>query len=97
MSQVTARPCGRFARNVSRARRTLFLATVALALALATASPALAADGVGLAGRTNDKLITFFCFGVIAFFPLLIVTLTIIQSRLEARKERRRYDLERLS
>jgi len=82
---------------VSRARRTLFLATVALALALATASPALAADGVGLAGRTNDKLITFFCFGVIAFFPLLIITLTIIQSRLEARKERRRYDLERLS
>ena len=82
---------------MSRARRTLFLATVALALALATASPALAADGVGLAGRTNDKLITFFCFGVIAFFPLLIITLTIIQSRLEARKERRRYDLERLS
>jgi len=64
---------------------------------MASAPAAFAADGVGLAGRTNDKLITFVCFGVIAFFPLLIITLTLIQSRLEARKERRRYDLERLS
>ena len=76
--------------------RILGLAGLALLLVLAVASPAMAADGVGLAGRTNDKMITFFCFGVIAFFPLLIITLTIIQSRLEARKERRRYDLERL-
>ncbi len=76
--------------------RILGLAVLALGLLLAIASPAMAADGVGLAGRTNDKMITFFCFGVIAFFPLLIITLTIIQSRLEARKERRRYDLERL-
>lgn len=76
--------------------RILGLAGLALLLVLAVASPAMAADGVGIAGRTNDKMITFFCFGVIAFFPLLIITLTIIQSRLEARKERRRYDLERL-
>ena len=65
-------------------------------LLMAVAAPAMAADGVGLAGRTNDKMITFFCFGVIAFFPLLIITLTIIQSRLENRKEQRRSDLERL-
>ena len=63
---------------------------------MAVASPAMAADGVGLAGRTNDKMITFFMFGVIAFFPLLIITLTIIQTRLENRKEQRRSDLERL-
>ena len=56
----------------------------------------MAADGVGLAGRTNDKMITFFCFGVIAFFPLLVITLSAIQGRLEKRKEQRRYDLERL-
>ena len=36
-------------------------------------------------------------FGVIAFFPILEITLAAIQGRLEARKERRRYDLERLS
>ena len=68
----------------------------ALLLLLAVASPAMAADGVGLAGRTNDKMITFFMFGVIVFFPLLIITLTVIQTRLENRKEQRRSDLERL-
>ena len=73
------------------------LLALVLGLLLALASPAMAADGVGIAGRTNDKMITFFCFGVIAFFPMLITALTIIQSRLEARMERRRYDLERLS
>ena len=73
------------------------LTALALLLLMAVAAPAMAADGVGLAGRTNDKMITFFCFGVIAFFPLLIITLTIIQTRLENRKEQRRSDLERLS
>lgn len=72
------------------------ISVLAMMLLLAVAAPAMAADGVGLAGRTNDKLITFFCFGVIAFFPLLIIALTLIQTRLEKRKEQRRYDLERL-
>jgi hypothetical protein len=68
------------------------------ALVLLVAAPAaFAADGVGLAGRTDDKTITFFCFGVIAFFPILVTALSLIQGRLEKRKERRRYDLERLS
>ena len=93
------RPCARFAR-VSRSgrihTRIAGLTVLALLMLMAVAAPALAADGVGLAGRTNDKLITFFCFGVIAFFPLLIITLTIIQTRLENRKEQRRSDLERL-
>jgi len=74
----------------------LGLTVLALLLLMAVAAPAMAADGVGIAGRTNDKMITFFCFGVIAFFPLLIITLTIIQTRLENRKEQRRSDLERL-
>jgi hypothetical protein len=68
----------------------------ALVVLLVMAPAAMAADGVGLAGRTDDKLITFFCFGVIAFFPLLVITLSLIQGRLEKRKEQRRYDLERL-
>jgi hypothetical protein len=69
----------------------------AAALALVAAPVAPAADGIGLAGRVNDLEITLFCFAVIGFFPLLITTLSLIQHRLEARKERRRYDLERLS
>ncbi|MEK6277008.1 MAG: hypothetical protein AABM29_03230 [Actinomycetota bacterium] len=67
------------------------------ALLLALAPAAMADDGVGLAGRVTDKQITLFCFGVIAFFPLLVITLSIIQGKLDARKDRRRYDLERLS
>ena len=56
---------------------------------------ALADNGVGLAGPTTDKTITFFCFGVIAFFAILVIVLSVVQGRLDARKEKRRYDLER--
>lgn len=63
--------------------------------ALLAAPLALADNGVGLAGPTTDKTVTFFCFGVIAFFAALVIILSIVQGRLEARKERRRYDLER--
>ena len=99
---IAAAPAGRSGRFAPVSRcgrihtRIAGLTVLALLLLLAVASPAMAADGVGLAGRTNDKMITFFCFGVIAFFPLLIITLTIIQTRLENRKEQRRSDLERL-
>lgn len=77
--------------------------TTALALLVATfallllAPAAMAADGEGLYGRTDDKVITFFCFGVMAFFTILVTVLSLIQIRGEARKERRRSDLERLS
>jgi hypothetical protein len=68
-------------------------ATVASLLLLAPA--ALAENGVGLAGPTTDKTVTFFCFGVIAFFAALPIVLTLIQSRLEKRKDQRQSDLER--
>jgi len=71
----------------------LFLAAAAL---LVSAPGALAADGVGLYGRTDDKVVTMFMFGVIIFFALLVITLSLIQIRLEGRKERMRADLERL-
>jgi hypothetical protein len=73
-----------------------FAAFCAALLSLLLAAPvALAENGVGLAGPTTDKTVTFFCFGVIAFFAILVIVLSIVQGRLEARKERRRYDLER--
>ena len=56
----------------------------------------MAADGVGLYGRTDDKVITFFAFGVMVFFTALVIILSIVQIRLDNRKERRRYELERL-
>lgn len=62
---------------------------------LVMAPAALAENGVGWAGPTDDKMVTFFCFGVIAFFALLPIVLSLIQGRLEKRKEQRRSDLER--
>lgn len=67
------------------------------ALILATAPAALASEGAGLAGPTTDKTVTFFCFGVIAFFAGLVIVLSLIQNRLERRKEQRRADLARLN
>jgi hypothetical protein len=65
------------------------------ALTLVLAPAALADNGVGLAGPTTDKTVTFFCFGVIGFFAILVITMSVIQGRLEKRKEIRRQDLEK--
>jgi putative copper export protein len=77
--------------------RCLALALLTAACALLVLAPAaLAADGVGLYGRTNDKVVTFFAFGLIAFFSILVTVLSLIQIRLDNRKQRRKEDLERL-
>ena len=67
----------------------------ALAIVLVAAPAALADNGVGLAGPTSDKTVTFFCFGVIGFFAILPIVLSVIQASLERRKERRQHDLKR--
>jgi hypothetical protein len=79
-----------------RTPRTVILIGLALASLLALAPVAMGADGEGLYGRTDDKVITFFSFGVIAFFAILVIVLSIVQHRLEGRKERVREDIERL-
>ena len=78
------------------AKFVLTAALVALAGLLVVAPGAMAADGVGLWGRTDDRVITFWAFAVIAFFAIFVVVLSLIQIRLEGRKERMREDLERL-
>lgn len=70
---------------------------VALSALLLSAPAALADNGVGLAGPTTDKTVTFFCFGVIAFFAILVIVMSLIQENLERRKERRRGDFRRFS
>ena len=67
------------------------------ALMLAAAPMAMADEGVGLAGPTTDKTVTFFCFGVIAFFAALPIVLSLIQGKLEKRKEQRKGDLARFN
>jgi peptidoglycan/LPS O-acetylase OafA/YrhL len=81
---------------VNRAARTVSILLVAASALLAFAPSALAADGVGIWGRTDDKVVTFFAFGVMAFFVIFVITLSLIQIRLENRKERAREELERL-
>ena len=76
-------------------KRAAALFLLALTTMLVAAPMALADNGEGLIGKADDKTVTFFCFGVIGFFAILVVVLTLIQERLERRKERRRYDLER--
>jgi len=81
---------------VRRVQRLLLLAFSSAVSMLVAAPAALAADGVGLWGRTDDKVVTYFSFAVMAFFTVLVIALTIIQSRLESRKDRAREELERL-
>ena len=45
--------------------------------------------GEGLWGETNDKVITNAGFVIIAGIPLLVLILTLIQTTLERRKDRR--------
>jgi uncharacterized membrane protein len=76
--------------------RRLLVGVFAVVGPLVIAPAAMAADGVGVYGRTDDKVVTFFAFGLIAFFAILVTVLSLIQIRLENRKERRTQDLERL-
>jgi hypothetical protein len=71
--------------------RTTLLTIVLLGL---MAPVALAAEeghdgGEGWWGETNDKVITNASFVVIAGIPVLILVLTLIQSALDRRKDRR--------
>jgi putative copper export protein len=89
--------CARFPDVALPPRRTQITAALsaALSLLLIAAPAALADNGAGLAGPVTDKTVTFFCFGVIAFFAILVIVLSLVQGRLEKRKEMRRHDLER--
>jgi hypothetical protein len=96
MATQPPRPACRCAKFPPVKRASAALLSV-WALMLVAAPAALADEGVGLAGPTTDKTVTFFCFGVIAFFAALVVVLSLIQNKLEKRKEQRRSDLARFN
>jgi hypothetical protein len=71
-----------------RALHTLALTALLLAL---SAPVALAADeGEGWWGETNDKIVTNAGFIIIAAFPVLVFVLSMVQHRLDKRKDARK-------
>jgi preprotein translocase subunit SecG len=71
-----------------RALKTVVLTVALLAI---TAPGALAHDGgEGWWGETNDKVITNAGFILIAFFPLFILVMSLLQWKLEKRKDARK-------
>ena len=72
-------------------RRVLFLLSLALVAALVVAPVALAHDGgQGTYGEANDKVVTNAGFILIAFFPLFVLVMSLIQMSLDKRKDRRK-------
>jgi hypothetical protein len=68
--------------------RTIATTASALLLSLLLAAPALAAKGgEGLYGKTDDKVITNFGYGLMIFFTLLVTVLSIGQHLLDRRKQ----------
>lgn len=53
-------------------------------------------DGRGFYGATNDKVVTNFGFGVIAFFILFVFTMSMLQKALDKRKEARKAAAKKL-
>ncbi|HEX8101917.1 MAG TPA: hypothetical protein VF533_04855 [Solirubrobacteraceae bacterium] len=77
--------------------RRVWTTVSATVLFLALSAPAAFAQaatgndgGEGWWGETNDKIVTNFGFAIIAFFPLFIFVMSILQWRLDKRKERRK-------
>ena len=71
----------------------LVLAVTAL---LIVAAPALAHDGgEGWWGETDDRVVTNAGFILIIFFPLFILFASLLQWRLDKRKERRKAEAKR--
>ncbi len=71
-------------------RLALTTATAALLLLLLAPSALAYNDGRGFYGATNDKVVTNAGFILILFFPLFVLTMSLIQWRLDKRKAARK-------
>jgi hypothetical protein len=67
------------------------IALLVVPIWLLLAAPAFAGDnGEGLVGETDDRIVTFFCLGLIVAFTVLVTLLTLLQNHLEKRKQERK-------
>ena len=74
-----------------RAATTLLLsAMTVLVFAQVALADAENDHGEGWYGETDDRVVTYFGFAVIAFFPLLIFFASMLQWRLDKRKDARK-------
>jgi hypothetical protein len=80
--------------------RALAALPIKAASLLLAAPVALAAQepisGEGSYGAADDRVVTMTGFIVIAFFPLFILTMSLLQWRLEKRKEARKVAAKRI-
>jgi len=71
--------------------KSALVAGLSIFLTLLLTAPAMAHDnGEGLVGETDDRMITFFSLGVVAFFIAVVCLGSYLQSVLEKRKEARK-------
>jgi hypothetical protein len=74
-----------------RALHTLLATAALLVLSAPTALAASGHDGgEGLWGETNDQVITNAGFFLIAFFPLFVMSMSLLLAFLDRRKDRRK-------
>jgi preprotein translocase subunit SecG len=77
-------------------RRTLLTLLLTLASFVAAVSVAFAESdaghdgGEGIVGETDDKIVTNFGFVLIAAFPVIILVASLIQGKLDKRKDARK-------
>jgi hypothetical protein len=64
---------------------------IVISSSLVLAAPAFAGDnGEGLVGETDDRIVTFFSLGVVVFFAVFVILMSVLQGRLEKRKDERK-------
>jgi hypothetical protein len=75
--------------SIRRAMRRLTTTVITSALLLLVLTPTALAenDGRGFYGATNDKVVTNAGFILIVFFPTFVFVMSMIQRKLEKRKE----------
>lgn len=84
----TRLPAARCASIPIAMRRLTIALTMSMLLLLALAPAAFAEnDGRGWYGATNDKVVTNAGFILIVFFPTFVFVMSMIQRKLEKRKE----------